>query len=134
MQFCHCDHIYWSLSNAVHFYHTKGHKFFQLHKKRWRQQGNSATKNVSILPNTMVLLRHVNVTNTVKLLHDKQTLKETLTIPKQNLLLYSHIIDAFPWIQQSYFFTRKTNKSQNSGPHNLMSSIITVCSNFWPCE
>ena len=48
-----------------------------------------------------VVAPYINITNTVGLLHGKQTPKETAMIPKQKLLLYSYIIDVFSWIQLS---------------------------------
>lgn len=73
----------------------------------------------------------------MKLLDGKQTLKETIIIQKQKLLLHSYIINAFPWIKQSNSFTRRTPirvKIDSCGPHNLISSIVIVCSHLGPCE
>ena len=63
-----------------------------------------------------VVAPYINITNTVRLLHGKQTPKETAMIPKQKLLLYSYIIDVFSWIQLSNF------------------TIVTMCSHLGLCE
>ena len=49
-------------------------------------------------------------------------------VPKEKLVVY-HYIDAFPWMQWSKFFTGETAiRVKLVEPHNLLSSIVTVCS------
>lgn len=53
-------------------------------------------------------------------------------VPKEKLLVY-HYIDAFPWMQWSKFFTGETAiRVKLVEPHNLLSSIVTVCSWLGP--
>lgn len=53
-------------------------------------------------------------------------------VPKEKLLVY-HYIDAFPWMQWSKCFTGETAiRVKLVEPHNLLSSIVTVCSWLGP--
>ena len=53
-------------------------------------------------------------------------------VPKENLIVY-HYIDAFPWMQWSKFFNGETAiRVKLVEPHNLLSSIIAVCSWLLP--
>ena len=62
----------------------------------------------------------------------KKTLQETIMVPKEKLLVY-HYIDAFPWMQWSKCFTGETAiRVKLVEPHNLLSSIVTVCSWLGP--
>ena len=79
-----------------------------------------------------VVAAYTNVRNTVEWLLSKQTLQETIMVPKEKLLVY-HYIDAFPWMPWSEFFTGETAiRVQLVEPHNLLSSIVTVCSWLGP--
>ena len=53
-------------------------------------------------------------------------------VPKEKLVVY-HYIDAFPWMQWSKFFTGETAiRVKLVEPHNLLSSIVIVCSWLGP--
>ena len=79
-----------------------------------------------------VAAAYTNVRNTVEWLLNKKTLQETIMVPKEKLLVY-HYIDAFPWMQWSTFFTGETAiRVKLVEPHNLLSSIVTVCSWLGP--
>ena len=75
-----------------------------------------------------VVAAYTNVKNTVEWLLSKETLQQTIMVPKEKLIIY-HYIDAFPWMQWSKFFTGETSiRLKLVEPHNLLSSIVTVCS------
>ena len=79
-----------------------------------------------------VVAAYTNVKNTVEWLLSKETLKETILVPKEKLIVY-HYIDAFPWMQWSKFFNGETAiRIKIVEPHNLLSSIVTVCSWLGP--
>ena len=79
-----------------------------------------------------VVAAYTNVRNTVEWLLSKNTLQETIMVPKEKLIVY-HYIDAFPWMQWSKFFTGETAiRVKLVEPHNLLSSIVTVCSWLGP--
>ena len=79
-----------------------------------------------------VVAAYTNVKNAVEWLLSKETLQETITVPKEKLLIY-HYIDAFPWMQWSKFFNGETSiRIKLVEPHNLLSSIVTVCSWLGP--
>ena len=75
-----------------------------------------------------VVAAYTNVKNTVEWLLSKETLQQTIMVPKEKLIIY-HYIDAFPWMQWSKCFTGETSiRLKLVEPHNLLSSIVTVCS------
>ena len=79
-----------------------------------------------------VVAAYTNVKNTVEWLLGKETLQETIMVPKEKLIIY-HYIDAFPWMQWSKFFSGETAiRVKLVEPHNLLSSIVTVCSWLGP--
>ena len=79
-----------------------------------------------------VVAAYTNVKNTVEWLLSKETLQETIMVPKEKIITY-HYIDAFPWMQWSKFFTGETAiRVKLVEPHNLLSSIVTVCSWLGP--
>ena len=45
-----------------------------------------------------VVAAYTNVKNTVERLLSKETLQETITVPKEKLIIYDYIA-AFPWMQ-----------------------------------
>ena len=79
-----------------------------------------------------VVAAYTNVKNTVEWILSKETLRETIMVPKEKLIVY-HYIDAFPWMQWSKFFNGETAiRVKLVEPHNLLSSIVTVCSWLGP--
>ena len=79
-----------------------------------------------------VVAAYTNAKNTVEWLLSKETLRETIMVPKEKLIVY-HYIDAFPWMQWSKFFNGETAiRVKLVEPHNLLSSIVTVCSWLGP--
>ena len=79
-----------------------------------------------------VVAAYTIVKNTVEWLLGKETLQETIMVPKEKLIIY-HYIDAFPWMQWSKFFSGETAiRVKLVEPHNLLSSIVTVCSWLGP--
>ena len=68
----------------------------------------------------------------VEWLLSKESLKETILVPNEKLIVY-HYVDAFPWMQWSKYFNGKTAiRIKLVEPHNLLSSIATVCSWLGP--
>ena len=79
-----------------------------------------------------VVAAYTNVRNTVEWQLSKNTLQETIMVPKEKLIVY-HYIDTFPWMQWSKFFTGESAiRVKLVEPHNLLSSIVTVCSWLGP--
>ena len=79
-----------------------------------------------------VLAAYTNVKKTVEWLLSKESLKETILVPNEKLIVY-HYVDAFPWMQWSKFFNGETAiRIKLVEPHNLLSSIATVCSWLGP--
>ena len=79
-----------------------------------------------------VLAGHTNVKKTVEWLLSKDSMKKTILAPNGKLILY-HYIDAFPWMQWSKFFNGETAiRIKLVEPHNLLSSIVTLCSWLGP--
>lgn len=81
----------------------------------------------------MVLLQHTQMLKTLWNGYlAKKTPQETIMVPKEKLLVY-HCIDVFPGMQWSKFFTGETAiRVKLVEPHNLLSSIVTVCSWLGP--
>ena len=79
-----------------------------------------------------VLAAYTNVKKTVEWLLSKESLKETILVPNEKLIVY-HYVDAFPWMQWSKYFNGETAiQIKLVEPHNLLSSIATVCSWLGP--
>ena len=79
-----------------------------------------------------VLAAYTNVKKTVEWLLSKESLKETILVPNEKLIVY-HYVDAFPWMQWSKYFNGETAiRIKLVEPHNLLSSIATVCSWLGP--
>ena len=82
-------------------------------------------------PNS-VLAAYTNVKKTVGWLLSKESLKETILVPNEKLIVY-HYVDAFPWMQWSKYFNGETAlRIKLVEPYNLLSFFATVCSWLGP--
>lgn len=82
-------------------------------------------------PNS-VLAAYTNVKKTVGWLLSKESLKETILVPNERLIVY-HYVDAFPWMQWSKYFNGETAiRIKLVEPYNLLSFFATACSWLGP--
>lgn len=99
-----------------------------------KEQKESLQESLSLKFNEYngVIAAYTDVKKTIEWLLSKETLQNTILVPNGKLILY-HYIDAFPWMQWSKFFNGETAiRLKLVEPHNLLSSIVTVCSWLGP--
>ena len=92
-----------------------------------RKEALQESLSLDFVEHNGVLAAYTNVKKTVEWLLSKESLKETILVPNEKLIVY-HYVDAFPWMQWSKFFNGETAiRIKLVEPHNP----LLQCAHGW---